>query len=257
MSRNFGAAAGDYASYRVGFPNSLFQRLRAFGVGRPDQWIVDLGTGTGTLARGFAVNGSRVIGVDPDERLMAEARRLDQAAGVDVEYRTGTAETIPVDNDTADVVAAGQCWHWFNGKEAAREISRVVKAGGYVVVANFDWLPLPGSVVEATERLIESHNPDWHMGGGNGFHPESIADLWSHGFSEFESFSYDLDVHYTPDAWRGRIRASAGVGASLKPDAVEAFDNDLAQLLKSGFDAEYLQVPHRVFAIVGLKKVGG
>lgn len=250
MSQNFGAAADDYATYRAGFPASLFERLSAYGVGLPGQYIVDLGTGTGTLARGFAVNGSRVIGVDPDERMLQQARRLDEAAGVEVDYRTGTAEAIPVDDDTADVATAGQCWHWFNGDEAAREIARITRPGAYVVVANFDWLPLPGNVVEATERLIESHNPDWHLGGGNGFHPESIPDLFSNGFSQFESFSYDLDVPYSHEAWRGRIRASAGVGASLPPAAVERFDTELEKILQLRYPAEVLPVPHRVFTVI-------
>ena len=87
------------------------------------------------------------------------------------------------------------------------------------------------------------------MGGGNGFHPESIPELWRNGFTGFETFSYDLDVPYTPAAWRGRIRASAGVGASLTPAGVEQFDAELGKLLQSGFAAEVLQVPHRVFAL--------
>jgi len=51
---NFGKAAEDYGTFRVGFPESIFDRLAEFNVGTPDDTVVDLGTGTGTLARGFA-----------------------------------------------------------------------------------------------------------------------------------------------------------------------------------------------------------
>ena len=87
-----------------------------------------------------------------------------------------------------------------------------MRPGGTLVIAHFDWIPLPGNVAEATERLIETHNPAWTMGG--------------------------------------RIRASAGVGASLAPEAVERFDGELATLLADRFPEDPLAVPHRCFALV-------
>jgi len=54
----------------------------------------------------------------------------------------------------------------------------------------------------------------------------------------------------TPEAWRGRIRASAGVGGSMTAEQVEEFDKELAELLASRFPGSLLQVPHRVFAVL-------
>ena len=54
---------------------------------------------------------------------------------------------------------------------------------------------------------------------------------------------------YGHRAWRGRIRASAGVAASLGPEAVAAFDAEHATLLATGFPSEPLDVPHRVWAL--------
>lgn len=112
---------------------------------------------------------------------------------------------------------------------------------------------MPGNMVEATEGLIVQHNPNWKMGGGNGFHVESLPSLHAAGYAHFETFSYDLDVAYTPVAWRGRIRASAGIGASLDQAQVDAFDAELAAALAKDFPADVLHVPHRVFALVGAR----
>ena len=55
---------------------------------------------------------------------------------------------------------------------------------------------------------------------------EQARDMAVAGFKNIETFSFDLDSIYTHEAWRGRIRASAGVGASLAPEAVAAFDDE-------------------------------
>jgi len=250
-SPDFAATAVDYGRFRQGFPDSLFERLRAHGVGRPHQRLVDLGTGTGTLARGFAARGCRVIGIDPAGPLLEQARRLDAEAGVAVEYRIGRAEETGLADASVDVVTAGQCWHWFDRAAAAAECARILAPGGHLVIAHFDWIPVVGSAVEATEKLIQKHNPDWKLGGGLGLHPSWLRDLSEAAFREIETFSYDVDVSYTPAAWRGRVRASAGVGASLSPAAVERFDADLARLLCDRFPGDAVATPHRVFAVVG------
>jgi SAM-dependent methyltransferase len=190
-----------------------------------------------------------VIGVDPDERLIEQAKKLDREAGITVTYMDATAETTSLDSEIAEVITAGQCWHWFDRPRAIVEAIRVLQPKGALVIAHFDWLPLTGNVVEATERLIERHNPNWDMGGGLGMYPQWLPELSVAGFLGIETFSYDVDVPYTPTAWRGRIRASAGVTA-LGAEAASDFDSDLAALLTGEFPFEVLSVPHRVFAII-------
>ncbi|MBF8270445.1 MAG: Methyltransferase type 11 [Gammaproteobacteria bacterium] len=133
MTRNFGAAAQDYAKYRAGFPDSFYDRLKVFGIGTPGQRVVDIGTGTGVLARGFAQRGCQVISVDPDDRLLEQARLLDREASVQIEYRSGVAENLPVEDNYADIITAGTCWHWFDGPVAAREARRIGKPGAFIV----------------------------------------------------------------------------------------------------------------------------
>lgn len=253
MNVDFGKTADDYARHRAGFPEGFFERLTERGIGLSGQRVVDLGTGTGTLARGFARHGCQVIGIDPAEALLEQARQLDQQAGVSVDYRVGRAEDTGLESASADGVTAGQCWHWFDGAKAAREVRRVLRPDGWVVIAHFDWIPLNGNVVEATEQLIEAHNPAWKYGGGNGMSPLWLRHLGEGGFQEIETFSYDVFVPYTPEAWRGRIRASAGVGASLPPEQVAVFDNELATLLQTRFPDPVLQVHHRMWAVLGKK----
>jgi hypothetical protein len=125
-----------------------------------------------------------------------------------------------------------------------------LRPGGQIVIAHFDWISITGNVVAATEALIDKHNPKWDMGGGTGLYPQWLRDLGEAGYQDIQTFSYDHCVPYTPEGWRGRIRASAGVGASLGAEQVAVFDNELAALLRENFPVEILQVPHRVFTVI-------
>ncbi len=250
VNPDFGRTADDYRRHRAGFPPLLFEWLRDRGIGVPGQQITDLGTGTGSLARGLAQNGSRVTGIDRAADMLDAARALDREAGVSIEYRVAAAEATGLPAASQDVVSAGQCWHWFDRPRAAAEVRRLLKPGGIVLIAHFDWIPLAGNLVLATEGLIESHNPAWDMGGGCGLYPEWLRDLGEAGFEAIESFSRDVEVVYSPTDWRGRIRASAGIGGSLSSAAVAAFDNALGDLLARDFAGDRLSIPHRCFAVI-------
>jgi len=194
LTADFGKTAADYGKHRAGFPPKLFDRLAAIGIIRAGMRTLDLGTGTGTIARSLAQRGCESIGLDRSAPLMQEARRIDREGGVTVRYIEAVAEDTGFPEASFDLVLAGQCWFWFDRPRAALEARRIMKPGGHLVIAFFDWIPLPANVAEQTEKLIERHNPKWKLGGGIGMHPRCLADMASAGFRSLETFSFDLDV---------------------------------------------------------------
>jgi SAM-dependent methyltransferase len=251
LTADFGKTAVDYGKHRAGFPSELFDRLAAMGILKPRTRTLDLGTGTGTIARSLAQRGCELIGLDRSVPLMEEARRIDREAGVTVRYVDAAAEDTGFPEASFDLVIAGQCWFWFDRPRAASEARRIIQPGGHLVIAHFDWIPLPGNIADLTEKLIEKHNPNWKLGGSVGIHPRCLADMALAGFRRLETFSFDLGVPYSHDGWRGRTRASAGVAASLSPEGVAAFDRELQALLAENFPQGPLAVLHRVFAAIG------
>jgi SAM-dependent methyltransferase len=199
----------------------------------------------------MARRGARVIGLDRSVELMLEARRLAVELASAPRFVRALAESLPFAEGAFELVAAGQCWHWFDAPAVAAETARVLRLGGRALLCSYDWVPLPGSVVAATEALILRHNPAWSLGGGDGRHPEYARALAAGGFVEVSSGELDADAIYSHAGWRGRIRASAGVGASLPPQGVRELDEEHGRMLAQRFAAEPLRVPHRVYWALG------
>jgi len=245
---DFGKTTEDYLTHRAGFPESFFERLTEWmPVG--GKQVLDLGTGTGTLARGLAARGHQLTAIDLSQEMITAAKALDKEGKIS--FHVSSAESVPLSNHSQDVVIAGQCWHWFKRAETAKECRRLLRPGGLLIIAHYDWLPILENVVTQTERLIESYNPAWKAGGGTGIHPTWFRDLAEEGFSDIRSFSYDEPATYSHEAWRGRIRASAGIAASLPAEQVTQFDAALAEMLVAQFPDQPLSIAHRVFAVCG------
>src|SRR5689334_15788866 len=135
MRIDFGRTAADYARYRLGFPEFFFERLFAAGLVKRGSHVLDLGTGTGNVARGFARRGCIVTGLDKSAPLLDQAKMLDSDAHVQIEYLQGAAEDTGLPSEAYDAVTAGQCWHWFDRPKAAMEARRLLTRNGALILA--------------------------------------------------------------------------------------------------------------------------
>lgn len=248
---DFGRTSDDYARFRPGPPASLYDRVERVV---PLRGVVacDVGTGTGLGAIEMAKRGAKVIGVDPAPEQLDAAGRAAQAAQVPLEVRVGTAEALPLEDATIDFYLALQCWHWFDPVKAGAEAMRVLRPGGVIMAASFDYLPRRSRVAGRTEELILKYNPGWPAAGGQGVHLNPMQHLPDAGFTDVEQASYEHVQAFTHEGWRGRMRTCNGVGASLAPEKVAAFDAELAAVLSREFPAE-LHVEHRVWMVWGRK----
>ena len=252
MLLDAGQDAATFSTYRAGFPESLAGRLHALGFGLAGQRILDLCCGHGDLARMFAQDGCQAVALDNSPASLDLARA--NCAGLDVDYVEARAEQTGLAAASFDGVIAGQCWHWLERRRVAAEVARLIKPGGLLVICHFDWLPLPGNVVAATEEMIRKWNPVWPMGGGTGIYPQWLGDMAVAGFGQLETFSYDVDAPHSRQDWRARLRGTVGIAGRLSPQLIHDFDLDLARMLDTRFPGEPLLVPHRVWAAVGRRK---
>jgi ArsR family transcriptional regulator len=114
-------------------------RARAIAHLAPPSWTVcDVGTGTGILAKDLARLGLRVIAVDHSPRMLEAARSSLEAEGYAVELRLGEAHALPLADGEVNAALAHMVLHYVpQPAEALREMARIVKPGGVVVVVDF------------------------------------------------------------------------------------------------------------------------
>jgi ubiquinone/menaquinone biosynthesis C-methylase UbiE len=103
---------------------------------RPEQRVLDVGSGTGGLARKIAESGATVVCVEPDAQSLEAAREV--LAGFDAEFVQASAEAIPLADTSADgAVVSVSAHHWEDRDEGFAELARILRPGARLVIAEF------------------------------------------------------------------------------------------------------------------------
>jgi SAM-dependent methyltransferase len=121
-SLSFGSAAAAYERGRPSYPPEAIDWL----LPRTAQKVLDLGAGTGKLTTRLVERGLDVVAVDP----ISEMLELLRASLPETRALLGTAEEIPLEDNSVDAVLVAQAWHWVDPERAIPEIARVLRPGG-------------------------------------------------------------------------------------------------------------------------------
>jgi len=110
---------------------------------QPNETVLDVGCGTGTLAlvaRQRVGPTGRVYGIDPSAQLLARARRKAARRGLEINFQPGVIEQIPFPDRSFDVVLSTLMMHHLPDdlkRQGLAEIARVLKPGGRLLVVDF------------------------------------------------------------------------------------------------------------------------
>lgn len=161
-TERFSDRVDDYLKYRPHYSPEVVQALRQACGLSPDHLVVDVGCGTGLLAKIFLENGNRVIGVEPNanmrlagEQFLSEFGRFSMVAG--------SAEETTLPDRSADFVIAAQAFHWFQPQPTRTEFARIVKPGGWVVLIWHDRDLESTPFLRGYEDFLQRHATDYSM----------------------------------------------------------------------------------------------
>jgi len=181
--------------------------LRARAIDRlvpPGLRVADIGTGTGILAGELARLGLDVVGVDRSARMLEAARgKLAERIwprGGRIDLRRGEADRLPIDDDDVDAAFAHMMLHYVPSPgDAIREMARIVRPGGVLVVVDF--------VKHAHEWMRQELGVVWM-----GFEADELR-AW------FDAAGLrDIDLEEMPSVDRGRDLPATLIASARVPD---------------------------------------
>ena len=200
----FDTLAEDYDKGRADWPPEV-----ADGV--DGETVLDLGAGTGKLTRVLVERFPEVIAVEPTEGMRAVLERNVPAATV----LAGSAERIPLDDASVDGAFVFDAYHWFDSESATRELARVLRPGGTLVVGFHTWRRgfEPARPDEAVELIEEAYTRLPAPGG-----PKVESGAWKDGFADapftpFEERTLDFDATFTREGVAGYYVSTSSMGA--------------------------------------------
>jgi ubiquinone/menaquinone biosynthesis C-methylase UbiE len=125
-ARSYGPVAAAYDRGRPSYPAEAVAWL----VGGEAKVVLELAAGTGKLTRELVDQGHAVFATEPEEAMLEVLRERVP----EVSAKPATAEEIPANDRSVDVVVVAQAFHWFDHEAALAEIARVLKPGGHVAL---------------------------------------------------------------------------------------------------------------------------
>jgi ubiquinone/menaquinone biosynthesis C-methylase UbiE len=137
----------DVLGVLLGAPRMYRAIASAAAQSAPQALVVDVGSGSGALLRtlGALRPDARLLGVDPDERMLDQARRKAtrsrHAAVRAARWERGFAQELPLADGSADLVCSSLMFHHLEPEgrtEMLAEVRRVLRPGGQLVLADFD-----------------------------------------------------------------------------------------------------------------------
>jgi SAM-dependent methyltransferase len=122
--------------------------------------ILDVGAGTGLLAELFLKSGNPVIAVEPNGA-MRDALTTLRSSYPRLTPVDAVAEAIPLGNHSVDFITVGTAFHWFDSAAVRVEFTRILKPGGWVVIAVNDRRLGPEPFLMEYEQLLGRFGRDF------------------------------------------------------------------------------------------------
>jgi SAM-dependent methyltransferase len=205
-TKRFSSRVSDYVRYRPGYPPAVLALLESECGLNASSEVADVGSGTGLLSELFLRHGNRVYGVEPN-REMREAAEQFLAAYPNFVSVEGRAEETTLEDESVDFVTAGQAFHWFDPAGARREFLRILRPGGWVVLAWNDRHTAGTPLLEDYERLLLEYGLDYREVSAKYMEETSLATLY--GGAEVRTETLDNEQVFDFDGLRGRLASSS------------------------------------------------
>jgi len=200
---SFGSVAADYDRYRPSPPPEALDWLIPPGA----QAILDLAAGTGAVTRELIGRATRIIAVEPDERM----RAVLVAGCPEAEVLAGRGEDIPLPDASVDAVVISAAWHWLDPGQAVPEITRVLRVGGVLGVMGISRDMRVPWVAEFSRLAREVRVTDRSDGGADRRRRREVVFPAGTPMSAIQQHAVEYSLPMTKDELVGLLGTYSGV----------------------------------------------
>jgi ubiquinone/menaquinone biosynthesis C-methylase UbiE len=231
----FQSTVAFYQRYRLSYPDRLLERVAALLGLKAGDPVLDLGTGTGMLAVGFAKLGMAVTAMDPEPDMLDAAQEASWGAGVAVNFRQGSSYELVPDMGPFRLVTIGRSFHWMDRSATLELLDRIVTPDGGVAlfhdahppVEENDWFKLLCTIQDKYGRGGASHVKE-HRGGHRRYEPF----LFASAFRELDGLSVVVRKPVTADEIVGRAFSMSSCSLERLGDRAQEFAAHLSTALR-------------------------
>ncbi len=201
----------------------------------PGQKVLDVACGTGALARAVQPRmGSTgyVVGLDASAAMLAVAKEL----APNVEWRQGMAESMPFPEESFDAVVSQFGLMFMVRGQAVREMLRVLKPKGRLVVAVWDSLhniPAYAAEVSLLERMAGSRAADALRAPFILGNPDDLATSFNDAGARWVTVDTARGMAQFPSI---RVMVEADLRGWLPAMGVVLAENDIGRILEAAED---------------------
>jgi SAM-dependent methyltransferase len=227
--------------YAKGFAETLATALGLDGNGR----LLDVGCGPGTVTLALARYFTEVVGIDPDEDMLAAAQERAQRLGVaNARWVLARAEDLPAGLGEFRVVVFAQSFHWTDRDSVAATVLVMLEPGGaFVHISDLknplpESIPLPGPPYAQISELVRRYlGPIRRAGQGslvNGTPDREDVVLARAGFKDFERYIVPSEevINRSVDDIVAWVFSRSDSAPHLFDDKLADFERDLREVLR-------------------------
>lgn len=212
----FTGAASDYRLGRPGYPDAVYDLLRARGLG-PGSSVLEVGPGTGQATEVLLDAGARVTAVELGPELASGLQST--LPSPDLEVVVGAFEEVDVAGGPFDFLVSATAFHWVPTEEGLAKAAALLRPGGWLAL----WWTFFGDTAredpfhEALQPMLTTHAPELMISPGSSGAVDSLPyalDVDAR-YGEIERSGAFGPVHHEVFPWTGRhspieIRAMFG-----------------------------------------------
>lgn len=253
----FAGTEAYYAQYRPGYGEQAIEHLRdRFQLDETSR-VLDLGCGAGQTAIPVSEHVGTVVGMDPNERMLQEARSTATECGrTNVEWTVGSDADLSEDLGPFDLTTMGRSFHWMDREQTLDRLYRMTKPGGGVaLLSDAEWFTRG---TRAWQDVVYDAADEYIDGLPERTGPiEEYQNPWDEliaafGFVDVEKHVIEIEREWTIDEIVGYCFSLSFCSPATFGETKDAFEADVHERL-ADFDRDVFAQTARVRVISGKK----